>query len=85
MEGRRHQPKPRQHVAREGQPEEDRRERKSRVAFAMVEFQILDEATARENQTGENSHERYKRRQHMLVLQRLSKGLVVPKKTQEED
>jgi uncharacterized protein (TIGR04552 family) len=61
-------------------PDQDRRERKSRIAFALVEFQIVDQATAKGNEEGDNAHERYKRRQLIKVLQRLSKGLVVPKK-----
>lgn len=60
-------------------PEQDRRERKGRVTFNLVEFQIVDEPTAMENETGENSHERYKRRQLLKVLHRLAKGLVRPK------
>lgn len=50
------------------------------IAFAPVEFQIIDEATARANEEGENSHERYKRRQNIRVLRRLSKGLVIPRR-----
>ena len=51
-----------------------------RVVFSLVEFQVLDAATARANETGEASHERYKKRQVKQVLRRLSRGLVVPKK-----
>jgi uncharacterized protein (TIGR04552 family) len=51
-----------------------------RIVFSLVEFQILDRATARANEEGESSHERYKRRQSKNVLRRLSRGLVVPKK-----
>lgn len=50
------------------------------IVFVPVEFQFLDEETARNNEQGENSHERYKRRQQLRVLRRLSRGLVVPKK-----
>ena len=50
------------------------------IAFAPVEFQIVDRRTAEENELGENSHARYKRRQRMKVLRRLSKGLVVPRR-----
>jgi uncharacterized protein (TIGR04552 family) len=50
------------------------------VVFALVEFQVLDAETARHNELGEASHERYKRRQLKQVLRRLSRGLVVPKK-----
>ena len=52
-----------------------------RTVFSLVEFQMVDAATARSNEEGESSHERYKRRQAKNVLRRLSRGLVVPKKT----
>ncbi len=55
-----------------------------RVAFGLVEFQIVDEHTARENETGDANHERYKMRQKLKVLRRLSRGLVVPKKPRRE-
>jgi len=45
-----------------------------RVVFVMVEFQILDEATARQNEEGENAHSLYKRRQHRVVASRLKRG-----------
>lgn len=61
-------------------PEEDHRSRKGRVAFALVEFQIVDEETAKKNEAGDNSHERYKQRQRKKVLQRLARGLVVPRR-----
>jgi uncharacterized protein (TIGR04552 family) len=51
-----------------------------RVVFSLVEFQVVDAATARRNGEGESSHERYKKRQSKIVLRRLSRGLVVPKK-----
>ncbi len=51
-----------------------------RVVFALVEFQVVDRATARANEDGDSSHERYKRRQLKRVLRRLSRGLVVPKR-----
>jgi uncharacterized protein (TIGR04552 family) len=51
-----------------------------RVVFALVEFQVLDVATAARNEEGDSSHERYKKRQVKRVLRRLSRGLVVPKK-----
>jgi uncharacterized protein (TIGR04552 family) len=51
-----------------------------RVVFALVEFQLLDAATARSNEAGDSSHDRYKRRQLQRVLRRLSRGLVVPKR-----
>lgn len=61
-------------------PEEDPRARPSRIVFALVEFQIVDEETARTNEEGENAHALYKRRQKRRVLRRLSSGLVVPKR-----
>jgi uncharacterized protein (TIGR04552 family) len=51
-----------------------------RVVFSLVEFQVVDAATARRNEVGASSHERYKRRQSKNVLRRLSRGLVVPKR-----
>lgn len=58
------------------------------IVFVPVEFQFLDAETARQNEMGENSHERYKRRQQLRVLRRLSRGLVVPRRlgrrTEEE-
>lgn len=51
-----------------------------RVVFALVEFQVFDRETARRNEQGDSSHERYKRRQHQEVLRRLSRGLVVPRR-----
>jgi uncharacterized protein (TIGR04552 family) len=50
------------------------------VVFALVEFQVVDAETARCNEAGAASHDRYKHRQLQLVLRRLSRGLVVPKK-----
>lgn len=60
-------------------PPEDMRPGRPRIVFTWVEFQIMDSATARENEQGENSHERYKQRQRRKVLRRLSRRLVVPK------
>ncbi len=51
-----------------------------RVVFSLVEFQVVDQATALKNEEGDASHERYKRRQLQRVLRRLSRGLVVPKR-----
>jgi uncharacterized protein (TIGR04552 family) len=51
-----------------------------RIIFALVEFQVLDQETARQNEVGEAAHERYKRRQLQEVLRRLSRGLVVPRR-----
>jgi uncharacterized protein (TIGR04552 family) len=51
-----------------------------RIVFSLVEFQVVDRETARVNEEGDSSHDRYKRRQLQRVLRRLSRGLVVPKK-----
>ena len=60
-------------------PELDRRERKGRIGYTLVEFQMLDVHTAELNEQGENAHARYKHRQKLRVLRRLSRGLVVPR------
>ena len=51
-----------------------------RIVFSLVEFQLVDAATARRNEQGDASHGRYKKRQLKRVLRRLSRGLVVPKR-----
>jgi len=61
-------------------PVDDHRPRKGRIGFALVEFQIVDEQTAIHNEQGDNAHDRYKNRQKLRVLGRLSRGLVVPRK-----
>jgi len=61
-------------------PEHDNRARKSRIGFALAEFQIVDQQTAIQNEQGENSHDSYKARQRAQVLRRLSRGLVVPRR-----
>jgi uncharacterized protein (TIGR04552 family) len=61
-------------------PERDNRARKSRIGFALAEFQIVDQQTAIQNEEGENSHQSYKARQRAQVLRRLSRGLVVPRR-----
>lgn len=61
-------------------PENDSRQRQGRIVFALVEFQIMDEETARLNEEGENAHKLYKRRQKRRVLRRLARGLVIPKR-----
>ena len=45
-----------------------------RVVFVMIEFQLLDEETARFNEEGENAHHLYKDRQHEVVARRLKRG-----------
>lgn len=42
-----------------------------RITFVLVEFQLLDAATATANERGENSHDRYKARQLSQVARRL--------------
>jgi uncharacterized protein (TIGR04552 family) len=51
-----------------------------RIVFSLVEFQVVDAVTARRNEQGDASHDRYKKRQLKRVLRRLSRGLVVPKR-----
>jgi uncharacterized protein (TIGR04552 family) len=50
-----------------------------RVVYSLVEFQVVDAATARANERGASAHQRYKLRQQRKVLRRLSRGLVVPR------
>lgn len=44
---------------------------RGRVVFVLAEFQVMDRATATENQLGDSSHEAYKQRQHARVKERL--------------
>jgi uncharacterized protein (TIGR04552 family) len=46
-----------------------------RVMFGLAEFQITDETSAKENEAGDNNHERYKQRQVLQVRERLERGL----------
>ena len=48
---------------------------RARTVNCLVEFQIVDAATAAQNEQGDNDHERYKRRQKLRILRRLSRGL----------
>ncbi len=66
-------------------PDEDRRERKNRIGYGLVEFQIVDRDTAQANEEGDSAHDRYKQRQKFRVLRRLSRGLVVPRPESTED
>src|SRR5262249_20024555 len=43
------------------------------VVFVLTEFQVVDQATAVTNEQGENSHLRYKERQHSRVRARLTR------------
>ncbi|MBI5494159.1 MAG: TIGR04552 family protein [Deltaproteobacteria bacterium] len=45
-----------------------------RVIFALCEMQLVDAATARRNEQGENNHEEYKNRQRARVRARLEQG-----------
>ena len=47
---------------------------KGGVSYGTVEFQISDERTALQNESGENRHVLYKRRQLARVRQRLERG-----------
>lgn len=49
-------------------------QRLGKVVFVLVEFQLMDELTARQNEEGENAHELYKERQRAIVAARLRKG-----------
>ena len=42
--------------------------------FVMVEFQVIDAKTAKENEDGENAHHLYKKRQRRIVESRLLRG-----------
>jgi uncharacterized protein (TIGR04552 family) len=53
------------------------------LTFCMLELQLVDQETAIDNERGRNSHARYKKRQLRGVLGRLSRGLVVPKRTRQ--
>ena len=55
-----------------------------RVVFSLVEFQLMDEATARHNEQGAAAHARYKKRQRKRALRRLSRGLVVPRRPRRD-
>jgi uncharacterized protein (TIGR04552 family) len=48
-----------------------------RVVYVMVEFQVVDAATALQNESGENAHARYKDRQWERVKARLGRGAYV--------
>src|SRR5262249_18341089 len=37
------------------------------IVFVLTEFQVVDARTAHDNESGENSHEKYKERQHARV------------------
>jgi uncharacterized protein (TIGR04552 family) len=45
------------------------------IVFVLTEFQIIDARTAENNESGENSHEKYKERQSARVKARLMHGM----------
>jgi uncharacterized protein (TIGR04552 family) len=45
------------------------------IVFVLTEFQIIDARTAENNESGENSHDKYKGRQVARVKQRLMHGM----------
>jgi uncharacterized protein (TIGR04552 family) len=45
------------------------------IVFVLTEFQIIDARTAENNESGENSHEKYKERQTSRVKARLMHGM----------
>ena len=45
------------------------------VVFVLTEFQIVDARTAENNESGDNSHQKYKERQTMRVKARLMHGM----------
>jgi uncharacterized protein (TIGR04552 family) len=59
------------------------------IVFVLTEFQVVDAKTAHDNETGENSHEKYKERQHGRVKARLLRGLAerpaTPQPTEADD
>jgi uncharacterized protein (TIGR04552 family) len=57
------------------------------IVFVLTEFQVVDARTAHDNETGENSHEKYKERQHARVKARLLRGLAerAPKEEPQND
>ena len=50
-----------------------------RVGYVNVEFQLIDEATARTNEEGDNAHPVYKARQYKRVARRLKRGASAPR------
>ncbi len=45
-----------------------------KVVYVLIEFQVLDEATADTNEIGDNAHAAYKARQDRVVAARLKRG-----------
>lgn len=57
-----------------------REHERGRVVYVAIEFQIVDAETARNNERGDNAHDRYKQRQHEVVQRRLTRGAYVPER-----
>ncbi|MEI8254901.1 MAG: TIGR04552 family protein [Deltaproteobacteria bacterium] len=55
------------------------------VIFALVEFQIVDQATDATNEMGDASHARYKERQRLAVMDRLRMGFRSHARKSHED
>jgi uncharacterized protein (TIGR04552 family) len=56
-------------------PDDEQFAENGAVVFVLTEFQIVDARTAKSNEIGENSHERYKERQITRVKARLAHGM----------
>ena len=56
-----------------------------RVVFVMVEFQIIDQETARKNEKGDNAHQLYKARQRRIVESRLLRGSLSRLRDRKDD
>lgn len=54
-----------------------------RVIFAQTEFQVLDEESDQQNETGDASHAAYKDRQQDAVMRRLKVGMELPNEEDE--
>jgi uncharacterized protein (TIGR04552 family) len=55
------------------------------IVFVLTEFQVVDARTAHDNESGENSHEKYKERQHGRVKARLLRGLTERERSVKEE
>ena len=55
-------------------------ERLGCVIHAMIEFQVVDRQTARDNESGLNSHQAYRDRQRERVLERLERPHLRPRR-----
>jgi uncharacterized protein (TIGR04552 family) len=55
------------------------------IVFVLTEFQVVDARTAHDNESGENSHEKYKERQHARVKARLLRGLTERERSAKDE